>query len=73
MVRIAVLGTCVGQDIVAKARNAEWKIVKSLVSYSLTAIVDSYGGDPSGYVSKALEKLFGGRRWRKLSVRRAFR
>lgn len=37
MVRIAVLGTCVGQDIVAKARDAEWKIVKSLVSYSLLA------------------------------------
>lgn len=54
MVRIAVLGTCVGQDIVAKARDAEWKIVKSLVSYSLTAIVDSYGAQAGKFLNDAL-------------------
>ena len=54
MVRIAVLGTCVGQDIVAKARDAEWKMVKSLVSYSLTAIVDSYGIQAGKFLNDAL-------------------
>lgn len=60
MVRIAVLGTCVGQDIVAKARDAEWKIVKSLVSYSLTAIVDSYGAQAGKFLNDAL--FFGEKR-----------